>query len=160
MTRLGWSSYIQQPPSGISYIHCTRKWNLGGPSWSWWNKKSTYSTFSYQLSLLKVNFCFAHSKKPYFSQRKPGLMNNIFLLFYREYECSDLQSDLARDLSAQGGDGFSPSKSTSTPRSRLLNRRTANPDATQGHQPKQKRKYVPHLSWQYRAVIKSNVSVY
>ena len=88
------------------------------------------------------------------------LMSHLFLLFYSEYECSDLQSDLARDLSAQGGDGFSPSKSTSTPRSRLLNRRAANPAATQGHQPKQKRKYVPHLSWQYRAVIKSNVSVY
>mgnify|MGYP001801247161 CR=1 FL=1 len=87
-------------------------------------------------------------------------MNNLFYLLFREFECSDLQSDLARDLSAQGGDGFSPSQSTSTPRSRLLNRRTANPDATQGHQPKQKRKYVPHLSWQYRAVIKSNVSVY
>ena len=86
--------------------------------------------------------------------------STFFHLFYREYDCSDLQSDLARDLSAQGGDGFSPSQSTSTPRSRLLNRRTANPDATQGHQPKQKRKYVPHLSWQYRAVIKSNVSVY
>ena len=117
-------------------------------------------TFSYQASLLEVNFGFSQCEKPNFSRKKPGLMNNLFILFFREYECSDLQSDLARDLSAQGGDGFSPSQSTSTPRSRLLNRRTANPDATQGHQPKQKRKYVPHLSWQYRAVIKSNVSVY
>ncbi|XP_067939823.1 uncharacterized protein [Watersipora subatra] len=75
-----------------------------------------------------------------------------------DFGCQELQADLAKDLSAQGGDGFSPISSSSyIPRSRLVNRRRTNPDGTQGHQPKHKRKFVPHLTWQYRAVIKSHV---